>query len=218
MLHAMGSATRHSTPQPGASASGSTVVLVDDSTAVRDSTRVLLKTVGLDLVTYHSPIQFLDEMPPCDCVLLDVRMPEMSGIEIYRRMREAGMAVPVIFITGHGHVSMAVDAMRNGAFDFLEKPVDDQHLIDTVFSAIHRETQRRREADSRERAAEKLARLTQRERAIAALIAEGLSSREIAEKFDLSVRTVEGYRGRIFAKLEVDSLAHMIRLLHDAGQ
>lgn len=106
--------------------------------------------------------------------------------------------------------------MRDGAFDFLEKPVDDQHLIDAVFAAIDRETQRRRDAGSREMVAGRLARLTPRERGIAELIADGNSSREIAEKLALSVRTVEGYRGRILAKLEADSLAQMIRILQEA--
>jgi FixJ family two-component response regulator len=192
------------------------VVLVDDSAAVRESTRLLLKTVGIDLVTYESPVKFLEEKPDASCVLMDVRMPELSGIEVYRRMRDAGMDMPVIFITGHGRVSMAVSAMRDGAFDFLEKPIDDQNLIDSVFAAINREAERRRDLESRELVAGKLARLTDRERSIADLIADGNSSKEIAEKLALSVRTVEGYRGRIFAKLEADSLAHMIRILQEA--
>ena len=216
MLNASGSTGRNSSPLPGGSDRDHRVVLVDDSAAVRESTRLLLKTVGLDLVTYASPVTFLEEMPDATCVLMDVRMPELSGIEVYRRMREAGMEMPVIFITGHGRVSMAVSAMRDGAFDFLEKPIDDQHLIDAVFAAINRETERRREMGSRELVVGKLARLTERERSIADLIADGNSSREIAEKIALSVRTVEGYRSRIFAKLDADSLAHMIRILQEA--
>jgi len=216
MLNASGSTGRNSSPLPGGSDRDHRVVLVDDSAAVRESTRLLLKTVGLDLVTYGSPVTFLEEMPDATCVLMDVRMPELSGIEVYRRMREAGMEMPVIFITGHGRVSMAVSAMRDGAFDFLEKPIDDQHLIDAVFAAINRETERRREMGSRELVVGKLARLTERERSIADLIADGNSSREIAEKIALSVRTVEGYRSRIFAKLDADSLAHMIRILQKA--
>jgi len=216
MLNASGSTGRNSSPLPGGSDRDHRVVLVDDSAAVRESTRLLLKTVGLDLVTYGSPVTFLEEMPDATCVLMDVRMPELSGIEVYRRIREAGMEMPVIFITGHGRVSMAVSAMRDGAFDFLEKPIDDQHLIDAVFAAINRETERRREMGSRELVVGKLARLTERERSIADLIADGNSSREIAEKIALSVRTVEGYRSRIFAKLDADSLAHMIRILQKA--
>lgn len=216
MLNESGSTGINSSPLPGGADRDHRVVLVDDSAAVRESTRLLLKTVGLDLVTYASPVTFLEEMPDATCVLMDVRMPELSGIEVYRRMREAGMEMPVIFITGHGRVSMAVSAMRDGAFDFLEKPIDDQHLIDAVFAAINRETERRREMGSRELVVGKLARLTERERSIADLIADGNSSREIAEKIALSVRTVEGYRSRIFAKLDADSLAHMIRILQEA--
>lgn len=216
MLQAMGSTSPHSTPPQGATEAENRVVLVDDSAAVRESTRLLLKTVGLELITYDNPVKFLEELPEAGCVLLDVRMPDLSGIEVYRRMRDAGMEMPVIFITGHGRVSMAVSAMRDGAFDFLEKPVEDQHLIDAVFAAMKRDAERRREAGSRGLIAEKLARLTQRERGIAEMIAEGNSSREIAEKLSLSVRTVEGYRSRIFAKLDADSLAQMIRILHEA--
>ena len=194
------------------------VVLVDDSSAVRQATRMLLKTVGLELLPYHSPAQYLQDLPEAGCILLDVRMPEMSGIELYRRLREAGVETPVIFMTGHGQVAMAVSAMREGAFDFLEKPVDDQRLIDTIFAAIARDTERREAAALKERISGKVARLTARERRIADLVAEGLSSREVAEKLDLSVRTVEGYRSRIFVKLEVDSLAQLIHLLRDTRQ
>jgi two-component system, LuxR family, response regulator FixJ len=200
------------------SAPRSTVVLVDDSSAIRESTRVLLKTVGLEVVPYANPTNFLEELPEANCILLDVRMPEMSGLEVYKRLREAGVNTPVIFITGHGHVSMAVGAMREGAFDFLEKPVDDQRLIDAIFAAIAKDSENRRNAGSRAETAQRLARLTPRELDIARLISDGHSSREVAEKLDLSVRTVEGYRSRILNKLEADSLAHMIRMLQDADR
>ena len=194
------------------------VVLVDDSAAVRQSTRLLLKTVGLELLPYHSPAQYLLDLPEAGCIILDVRMREMGGIEVYRRLRDAGVETPVIFMTGHGQVAMAVSAMREGAFDFLEKPVDDQRLIDTVFAAIAKDSARREAAASLERISGKVARLTARERRIADLVAEGLSSREVAEKLNLSVRTVEGYRSRIFVKLEVDSLAQLIHMLRDTRQ
>lgn len=216
MQQAMGTTSKHTSKQTIDSDADNRVVLVDDSAAVRESTRLLLKTVGLELMTFESPLQFLEELPQASCVLLDVRMPELSGIEVYRRLREAGLEMPVIFITGHGRVPMAVNAMRDGAFDFLEKPVDDQRLIDTVFAAIGRETERRRNAGTREHEVGKFARLTQRERGIADLIMEGFSSREIAARLELSVRTVEGYRSRILAKLEADSLAHLIRIIHKA--
>jgi FixJ family two-component response regulator len=215
LLHAL-SATRNSSTGPAQPGIDQCVVLVDDSAAVRESTRLLLKTVGLEVLAYRSPADFLEELPMASCVLLDIRMPEMSGIEVYRRLREAGVGTPVIFMTGHGQVSMAVGAMRDGAFDFLEKPVDDQRLIDVVFSAIASDKQRRDAAGSRELLAEKLARLTDRERGVADMIAQGYSSREVAEQLSLSVRTVEGHRSRILAKLEAGSLAQMIHMLSDA--
>lgn len=215
MLNAMG-ATRSRENASLSPAAGSRVVLVDDSSAIRESMRMLFKTVGIELVCYNSPLLFLQDLPQANCILLDVRMPEMSGIEVHRRLREAGVDTPVIYITGHGHISMAVDAMRDGAFDFLEKPVEDQRLIDRVFAAIYHEGERKRSAGSRAEAAEKLARLTKRERLIAERIAEGESSREIAESLGLSVRTIEGYRSRILAKLEADSIVHLIRVLNEA--
>ena len=215
LLYALGT-TRNSSTEPAQPGIDQCVVLVDDSAAVRESTRLLLKTVGLTVLTYRSPVDFLEELPQAGCVMLDIRMPEMSGIEVYRRLREAGVETPVIFMTGHGQVGMAVGAMRDGAFDFLEKPVDDQRLIDVVFAAITRDKQRRDAAGSRELLAEKLARLSQRERGVAELIAQGHSSREVAEQLSLSVRTVEGHRSRILAKLEAGSLAQMIHMLRDA--
>lgn len=214
-MNALG-ASRKATPEFAAPGNGTRVVLVDDSSAVRQSTRLLLKTVGLELLPYHSPVQFLEELPESSCILLDIRMPEMSGIEVYRRLRESGVATPVVFMTGHGQVSMAVGAMRDGAFDFLEKPVEDQRLIDVIFAAIARDKARREAAGSRGLIAEKLARLTARERGVADLIAKGHSSREVAEILSLSVRTVEGYRSRILSKLEADSLAQLIHMLRDA--
>ena len=210
--------TSKASPELAPPANGTRVVLVDDSSAVRQSARLLLKTVGLELLTFHSPAQFLQDLPESSCILLDIRMPEISGIEVFRRLREAGVRTPVIFMTGHGQVPLAVSAMRDGAFDFLEKPVDDQRLIDVIFAAIARDKERRDAAGSLERIAEKLARLTVRERGVADLIAQGLSSREVAEKLSLSVRTVEGYRSRVLAKLEADSLAQMIHMLRDAQQ
>jgi len=216
-MNAVG-ATKTALPEFAPPDYGTRVVMVDDSSAVRQSARILLKTVGLELLPYHSPAQYLEDLPDASCILLDIRMPEISGIEVYRQLREAGVQTPVIFMTGHGQVAMAVSAMRDGAFDFLEKPVDDQRLIDVIFAAIARDKERRDAAGSLERIAEKLARLTVRERGVADLIAQGLSSREVAEKLSLSVRTVEGYRSRVLAKLEADSLAQMIHMLRDAQQ
>ena len=191
-----------------------TVVLVDDNPAVRESVSMLLKSVGLETRAYHSPTVFLaSPHENAGCILLDVRMPEMSGIEVHRRLRDRGIETPVIFLTGHGDVSMAVRSMRDGAFDFLEKPVEDQNLIDRVLEALTHDAERRKNAARRNDSASRISRLTGREREIAQMIADGKSSREVAEVLSLSVRTVEGYRSRIMTKLEVDSVAQLVRAL-----
>ena len=195
-----------------------TVYIVDDDEAVRSSLRLLMKSVGLAVETHASAAEFLSAYNPAlpGCLVLDVRMPEISGLEVFKRLRVAGMEVPVIFLTGHGEVSMAVDAMRDGAFHFLEKPVNDQKLIDAVFAALAKDTKRRESAGSNARVNELVSKLTPREREIAELIADGASSRDVAEKLELSVRTVEGYRSRILDKLKADSLAQMIKTIHAA--
>lgn len=190
------------------------VALLDDNPAIRESVGMLLKSVGLETVAFHSPAVFLaSAIEDTGCILLDIRMPEMSGLEVHRRLRERGIETPVIFLTGHGDVSMAVRSMREGAFDFLEKPVEDQQLIDRVLEALTRDAGRRASAARRSDSAARISRLTAREREIAELIADGQSSREVAAVLSLSVRTVEGYRSRIMAKLEVDSLAQVVRAL-----
>lgn len=191
-----------------------TVVLVDDNPAVRESVSLLLKSVGLETVAHRSPAVFLSSpLENAGCIVLDIRMPEMSGLEVHRRLRERGVETPVIFLTGHGDVSMAVRSMRDGAFDFLEKPVEDQQLIDRVLEALNHDAERRAQAARRNDSASRRSRLTAREHEIAKMIADGKSSREVAEVLALSVRTVEGYRSRIMAKLEVDSVAQLVRAL-----
>ena len=127
------------------------VALLDDNPAVRESVSMLLKSVGLETVAFHSPAVFLaSAIEDTGCILLDIRMPEMSGLEVHRRLRERGIETPVIFLTGHGDVSMAVRSMREGAFDFLEKPMEDQQLIDRVLEALTHDTERRASAARRQ--------------------------------------------------------------------
>lgn len=194
--------------------STNTVWLVDDAAGIRQSITLLLKTVGITTITFHSPTEFLREFAGgSGCIILDIRMPEMSGLEVFRRLQERDVRLPVIFLTGHGDIAMAVRAMRSGVFDFLEKPVDDQVLIDSVLSALNVDATQRMERAYRTGIQDHLARLTEKEHLVARLLCEGKSSKEIAAEVSLSVRTVEGYRSRIMAKLEVDSFAQMIRAL-----
>jgi two-component system response regulator FixJ len=191
-----------------------TVILVDDSAGVSEAVSLLLKTVSLDTVVYTNPLVFMEsEVDRAGCIILDVRMPEMSGLEVFRKLLEREVEIPVIFMTGHGDVSMAVRAMRAGAFDFLEKPVDDQVLIDSVLEAISADAQRRVQTQRKLASRTLIDRLTPRELEIAHQLVEGQSSRGIAEKLNLSVRTVEGYRSRLMVKLEITSLTKLVELL-----
>lgn len=192
----------------------STVVLVDDSPGVCEAVSLLLKTVNLQTRVYSNPAQFMEsDVSEAGCIILDVRMPEMSGLEVFRKLGERGIETPVIFMTGHGDVPMAVRLMRSGAFDFLEKPVDDQVLIDSVLEALSADTDRRLRARRRLASRSLLDRLTPREMEIARLLVEGESTRGIAEALGLSVRTVEGYRSRLMIKLEITSLTKLVELI-----
>ena len=198
------------TPEKSARA----VFIVDDDTGIRQSVGLLLKSVGIETVAFESPTVFLKaNLEDAGCILLDVRMPGMSGIEVQRRLAEEGLGIPVIFMTGHGDVGMAVRAMRQGAFDFLEKPIEDQVLIDSVLEALAVDDERRRTLAQRRSAMDLVSRLTRREREIAELLADGGSTRGIADQLELSARTVEGYRSRIMMKLEITSLAQLVRIL-----
>jgi two-component system response regulator FixJ len=191
-----------------------TVILVDDSAGVSEAVSLLLKTVNLETTVYTNPLLFMEAgIDHAGCIILDVRMPEMSGLEVFRQLREREVEIPVIFMTGHGDVGMAVRAMRSGAFDFLEKPVDDQVLIDSVLEAITADAERRVQVQRKQASRTLLDRLTPRELEIAHLLVEGQSSRGIAEKLGLSVRTVEGYRSRLMVKLEITSLTKLVELL-----
>jgi two-component system response regulator FixJ len=190
------------------------VILVDDSAGVSEAVGLLLKTVNLETVVYTNPLVFMQsEIDHAGCIILDVRMPEMSGLEVFRQLRERQVEIPVIFMTGHGDVGMAVRAMRSGAFDFLEKPVDDQVLIDSVLEAISADVDRRARVQRKLASRTLVDRLTPRVLEIAHLLVDGQSSRGIAEKLGLSVRTVEGYRSRLMVKLEITSLTKLVELL-----
>ncbi len=192
----------------------SSVILVDDSAGVCEAVSLLLKTVNLDTRVYSNPTLFMEaSINDSGCILLDVRMPEMSGLEVFRQLRERGVEIPVIFMTGHGDVAMAVRVMRSGAFDFLEKPVDDQVLIDSVLEALSVDAERRERVQRKLASRSLLDRLTPRELEIAHLLVEGASTRGIAERLALSVRTIEGYRSRLMIKLEITSLTRLVEML-----
>jgi len=195
----------------------STVFVVDDDDAVRNSLRLLLKSVGLPVVLHASAQEFLaayqDTQP--GCLVLDIRMPGMSGLELQRHLSLRGSVIPVIFITGHGDVPMAVEAMQHGAFDFLQKPFRDQDLIDRVQRAFEKDLADRRALGEVERIRERLESLTAREREVLALVTSGKPNKVIAAELDVSPRTVEIHRARVMEKMEAPSLAALVRMTLD---
>lgn len=189
------------------------IAVVDDDEALRESLAWLLDSVGLTTLAFADGEAFLAASAESfDTVLLDVRMPGLSGLQVQQRMLERGDIAPVIFMTGHGDVPMAVTALKAGAFDFIEKPFNHQQLIDVVQQALsvsqHLRTRHQRLDTLRER----FAGLRPKERQILAHVAEGMTSREIAAHLDISAKTVEVYRLRGMKALGAGSLAELVRL------
>lgn len=188
------------------------VHLVDDDEAVRESLALLIGTVGLRVMAWAHPQAFLDgfDREAIGAIVLDVRMPGMSGLQLLQRLVDEGVQQPVILLTGHGTVAMCRQAFKAGAAEFLEKPVDDQALLDALQAAVRQHVKRReRQAASRE-ARERYAQLSPREREVLGLIVAGLTNKEIGRALALSPRTVETHRANLFDKLGTPSLAQLI--------
>jgi two-component system response regulator FixJ len=191
-----------------------TVFVVDDDEAVRASLKLLLKTLGLPAQTYASAQEFLatfDERRG-GCLVLDIRMPGMSGLELQEELNTRGAMLPIIFITGHGDVPMAVEAMQRGAMDFLQKPFRDQDLLDRISEALAKDRAGRELLGNRERIRARVAALTPREREVMALVTQGKANKVIAADLDLSQRTVEIHRAHVMEKMGANSLAHLVRM------
>ena len=187
--------------------------LVDDDQAVRESLALLIGTVGLRVRTWADPRAFVAgfEREAIGAIVLDVRMPGMSGLALLDTLMAEGVDQPIVLLTGHATVEMCRRALKSGALDFLEKPVDDERLLEVLQNAVRLHVQRREhEAASRE-AHERHATLSLREREVLALIVEGLTNKEIGRSLGLSPRTVESHRAHLFDKLAVDSLAQLVR-------
>jgi FixJ family two-component response regulator len=191
-----------------------TVFIVDDDEAVRSSLQLLLKSLGLPAVTHASAAEFLAAYAPEQpgCVILDVRMPGMSGIEMQDELNRRGAVIPVIFITGHGDVPMAVEAMQQGAFDFLQKPFHEQDLIDRVRRALANDLANRARLDEIARIRAHVAALTPREKQVLRLVTQGKPNKVIAGDLGLSQRTVEIHRAHLMQKMEASSLAQLVRM------
>ena len=189
------------------------VHLIDDDAAVRDSLALLIGTVGLRVQTWGDPQVFLAEFDrqSVGAIVLDVRMPGISGLTLLDTLVGQGVDQPVIMLTGHGTVEMCRRAFKSGAAEFLEKPVDDEALIEALQNAVRQHVRSRERAQADQSARDRFAQLSEREREVLGFIARGLTNKEIARALGLSPRTVETHRANLFAKLECDSLAQLIR-------
>lgn len=188
--------------------------LVDDESAVRHSLRWLLESVDLNVKEYADAAAFLQEadFTQLGCLLLDIRMPGMSGLVLQQELSRQQVTLPIIFMTGHGDVPMAVRAMKAGAFDFFEKPYNDQLLLDTVNRALEYH-QKVLQKDAQQQPVDALrATLTSREEQVLQLLIAGHPSKRIADELSISVRTVDVHRHHVMVKMQVESLAELIRL------
>jgi two-component system response regulator DctR len=198
---------------------GPTTHIVDDDPAVRDALQWLLKSRGVNSRTWGSAEDFLSfaSRELCGCLLLDVRMPGMSGIELFDRLRALNCRLPVIFLTGHGDVPMAVQALKDGAFDFIEKPYDDNALVDKVLAALEHDLKRCASENSVLAVRQKLAQLTQREQEVMQLILAGKLNKVIADQLGIAMRTVEVHRSHIFEKMQVRSAVELSQILRSGS-
>ena len=195
------------------------VYLVDDDDAVREAIGLLLRTVGLQVRSFASPDAFLASLATLapGCLILDIRMPVMSGLKLQQALRERGVTWPTVIISGHGDIEACRRAFRNGAIDFLSKPVDEEDLIDAIRKGHDALERNSRQAAETAEARELLSRLTPREAVVLDMIARGLTTRQISEALELSARTVDSHRAAIAAKFGTTSTAEQTRFWLDAG-
>ena len=190
------------------------VFIVDDDAAVRDSLSLFLGLRGYDTRSFEGGADFLAAIDPAarGCVLLDLRMPGLDGLAVQAALAARGVPLPVIILTAHGDVASARASLKGGAFDFLEKPIDDALLSATVDAALGRDASARSASERSESLRQRAARLTRREREVLAAVVDGRHNREIAAELGISPRTVEVYKARLMDKLQIDRLAELIRL------
>jgi FixJ family two-component response regulator len=196
---------------------GAVVMVVDDDAGVRNAMRSLLKSVGLNSTLYASAQEFLQAYQPsqCGCLVLDIRMPGMSGMELQQQLNTRGAVVPVIFMSGHADIPMAVEAMQHGAFDFLQKPFRDQDLLDRIQRAIASDAERRKSLGEHARIKSHLESLTPREREVLDLLTQGKQNKVVGQELGVSPRTIEIHRARVMEKMGAHSVAELVRMMLD---
>lgn len=192
------------------------VYLIDDDPAVQDSMRRLLKSVGLPLHTFTTAQEFLEKYDPATsagCLILDIRMPGMSGLELQQRLRERGDDLPVIVVSGHADVPMTVRAIKAGALDFLEKPCNEQVLLDRIQEGIQENLRRRSEQTERGEIQARMQKLTPREREVLDLLVSGKPNKTIASDLNISRKTLDIHRGKVLQKMEAETVADLVRMV-----
>jgi len=190
------------------------VRVVDDDPAVRDSLKWMLELAGMTVLVYESANDFLsgDRFTRPGCLVLDVRLPGKTGIELLEELESKGCHLPIIIITGHADVPTAVRAFRGGALDFIEKPFDDQHLLERIRNAVELDAQKRTQRAQRDGITGRIARLTPREKEVMGLVVAGHPNKRIAADLTISPKTVEAHRAHVMTKMEADSLAELVRM------
>ena len=199
---------------------GATVFVIDDDDDVRRSLERLIGSVDLNVETFASAQEFLDRDPAIDgpaCIVLDVRLPGLSGLDLQERLVAAGLNLPIIFMTGHGTVPMSVRAMKAGAVDFLQKPFDDQALLDAVHQALEENRTFLKQECQNLETRRRLDTLTPREREVLELVVRGLLNKQVAGELGTSEKTIKVHRARVMQKMRADSLAELVRLAERAG-
>jgi two-component system, LuxR family, response regulator FixJ len=196
-----------------------TVFIVDDDQAILESMRMLIETVGMTVQTFSNSQEFLESYDPdvAGCVVLDIRMPGMSGLELQAKMQTLKMDIPIVIITGHGDIPMAVQAIKAGAVEFIEKPFRDQLLLDAINKAIKKDSKQRGIKRGRLDFEEKCQLLTTRERQILELMVTGKNTKEIAVELNISTKTVDFHRQHVMSKMKVDSIVKLVQLARETG-
>ncbi len=191
------------------------VAIIDDDDFVRDSLIELLDSVGYQSNVYANAAEFLSNFDPAQigCILMDVRMPGMSGIELQHKLKDMNVSTPIIIMTGHGDITMAVQAMKDGAFEFMQKPFRDQAVLDTVSKALEKNLIDENERNTLREIQERINMLTAREREVVDCVLDGKANKVIARDLGVSVRTVEVHRSHAMKKLNVNSVAELVKIM-----
>ena len=204
---------------PASAAEESIVYVIDDDRLMRGALSTLFRSVELGVKTFSSATEFLQNALPAvpSCLILDIRMPRLSGLDLQAELGRLGINMPVIFITGYGDIPMSVRAMKAGAVDFLTKPFRDQEMVDAVTAALQRDRKRRSEEESHSEVQVRFASLTQRERQIMGLVTGGLMNKQVAARIGISERTVKIHRGNLMRKMQAKSLAELVVMAQIVG-